>query len=353
MSNKTTNQKLHRGSSGGVRRVPAWIRAINFMLVLSLLPYGIAQAELAQDDVVACETSNRSESNHAAMNASLVVLSRLGIEASMSDAQQIEEAILSGADPSEISRDLPGAFPSTEQLENRTLSLLNQIPLAARAELLKELAQGSPWESIAPEILAQVPLALAVTVSQENPLSVACSIPTQTLGVEDDCLQNKLYPTVPLPIPYGESSPAQQTQSANVSGAAMIGALRNPQEHKLGFVERSGHTGMGNHALGITQERESAKVQTIYYFATMMPTGPPSGNTRSTNYLPTQYHFLLNAALSPTSRSLKTLLDQASSCKSKCKGKSKPVSKSTKRRIRNRQVLVLRVPPANCVGELS
>ncbi len=229
MKKTKTNNK---NDSRSVRRVPFVPRLAGAILALLMLPYGTVTAGQTAAQTASCEpisAGNAANVCEERTSSSCVLLQRFGITTDAASAEAIEEGLLRGEDPLEIVREiLPDAVAAGagESREIKMLELINQIPLGARSELFKDLAGGTPWEEIAPEILSQIPLPLAAEINHENAGSAVCGLPVPIL-IEEDMSPENNFPCGPPPTPYSESPVDQQALPAStVLSAGMMTSLR-------------------------------------------------------------------------------------------------------------------------------
>jgi hypothetical protein len=243
-------------------------RVLCCVLALLLLPYGTVGASPVEQNV--------PDADSLLISTSAQVLSRLGVELPQRDALRVEEALLEGKDALEVaSAALPNAVGSIENLGMERVGLLNQIPLGVRSRLFGELARGTGWDSMAEDILAQIPLALAATIVQENALNIAMSLPVTMTD----------FPWRELPTPYGETFPTDQAlPSATVRAIKIESQTGNRYYlHGVAFY-RTAIRALEIH--GRTQETFLPRSRSIYSRLGLMPTGPPVGDR--TLFLPNQ-----------------------------------------------------------------
>lgn len=291
------------------------MRWVGVLLSLTMLPYGVATG--AQNEA---ELSRRcAMQEQKSVSVSCMVLSRLGIQAPEIEAANIEEDL--------TSIELPEARSAKVSWDARTTALLEEIPLGVRTQLLKELASGKEWEAISPEILSQIPMAVAVSIAQENPTDIVCSMPVQTLGLED-LMDEEEFPFGSRSSPYGDAPSTDQAIPA-ASGAMGKAGIDKNQLACKGVSARHAISRSIDRVSVDPRLRNTRKTQSLYYYVTMMPTGPPE---EGEDYLPAQYHYLVNAALHPGTKSLKQLLESSTSTTKRSELISKKRSMSSRRR---------------------
>jgi hypothetical protein len=109
-------------------------------------------------------------------------------------------------------------------------------------------------------------------------------------------------------MPYGETSDTDKALPADSGIAKGLGEGKTTL-HNKNMLSVKALALRNTNALSFQKSQRQARVRSIYYHVTMMPTGPPSEDKE--DYLPSEYHHLVNAALHPSTRRLKHLLKPA------------------------------------------